>query len=122
MGKLITLLMCLMLVACNTTPSKIEIQKEEVPILYTPTPPTIPKAHLTYFDLSDVQLKNDGEVAKALRIDVITLTTYYKIFEQVLEQYMMMAQTNPDFSKLSDVDKKKLKDMQDKLNKIVEQK
>lgn len=120
MGKLIILISCIFLASCKILPPRLETQKAEIPIMYVPSPPHMKKLQLAYFNLTEDQLNDDGEVAKALRIDFINLVTYHKIFVKILHEMEKMAATNPDFDGLNEEDKKKVRTFGDKLKEAID--
>lgn len=118
MGKYLILLLLLFLNACTTAPSKIQTEDVNMAVLYVPKPPSIPPLQLEYFKLTDSQLMNDGEVAKAVQIDYIVLTYYIKIYMKVIDKYIELSEKNPDFEKLSNDSKKTLEKIQNDFDEI----
>lgn len=81
--------MAFFLNGCGSQPIKFttDVKETLVPIVYSPAPPKIDRPELPIQQMTDDQLKSDGEVVKYYKATVKTLIGYSLELEKALDKY-----------------------------------
>lgn len=88
---------CLILVACQNNPPKIEVVDKNVPLLYVPKPPEIKKPDLIYPTLTKEEKENNPNLAiKYFGIDLKQIEDYSYRLELIINKYIEMSKKSDE--------------------------
>jgi hypothetical protein len=83
------------LIGCTNQPPKIVYKTVDVPVQYTPAPPSVTRPVLDITTLTPAQKADIGQLGQAYVITAKQLMQYSCLLEKIYDQYQVLSTKNP---------------------------